>query len=98
MKLSELAKTPKLIPILIDKEEIVEKYGDSLEFYMYDRQPLDIFSKMANADQDNAGEYLNILKNVILDEEGNQVITDDKTLPMDVLTEAMVLIGDKLGK
>lgn len=98
MKLSELAKKPQLIKLTIEKEEIIEKYGDALDFYMYDRQPLDIFSKMADVNTDNAGEYINILKNVILKEDGTPVISEEEVLPMDVLTEAMVLIGDRLGK
>jgi len=98
MKLSELAKKPQLIKLTIEKKDIVEKYGDALEFYMYDRQPIDIFSKMADITSDNAGEYINILQNVILREDGSPVITEEEILPIDVLTEAMVLIGDRLGK
>ena len=40
MKLSELAKKPQLQKITITDEALVEKYGDELEFFIYDRQPL----------------------------------------------------------
>lgn len=98
MKLSELAKKPQLVEITIDKKELVEKYGDALTFYMYDRQSLDVFSKLANATQDNIGEYMNILTDIILNEDGNPVMADGHVLPIDVMTEAMSLIGQKLGK
>jgi len=98
MKLSELAKKPQLVEITIDKEELVEKYGDALTFYMYDRQSLDVFSKLANATQDNVGEYMNILTDIILKEDGEPVMADEHVLPIDVMTEAMSLIGQKLGK
>jgi hypothetical protein len=39
-----------------------------------------------------------MLAQLILDAEGNPVMTDDKVLPIDVLTEAVKLIGDTLGK
>lgn len=98
MKLSELAKEPQLIKLTIDEPKIVEKYGDELEFYMYDRQSIDIFSKLADVNEDNIGGYIPILQNIILNEDGRPVITDAEVLPMDVLTEAMKIIGEKLGK
>lgn len=98
MKLSELAKQPQLVKLTITKEELVEKYGDELEFYMYDRQSLDVFSKLANATTDNVGEYMSILSDIILKEDGTPVMNGDMVLPIDVMTEAMHLIGQKLGK
>jgi len=98
MKLSELATKPKLIELTISKQELVEKYGDELTFFMYDRQSLDIFTKLANATQDNIGEYMNILKDIIVNEDGKPVMDLDNVLPIDVLTEAMSLIGERLGK
>lgn len=98
MKLAELAKKPQLEKITITNKEIVEKYGEELEFYIYDRQPLDIFTKLAAVSKDNAGNYVDLLKQIILDENGKPIVTDELTLPIDVLTEAMKLIGDHLGK
>jgi hypothetical protein len=98
MKLSELAKEPQLVKLTITNKDLVEKYGDELEFYMYDRQSLDVFTKLANATQDNVGEYMTILKDIIMNEEGVPVMNGEMVLPIDVLTEAMKLIGEKLGK
>ena len=98
MKLSELAQKPQLQKITITNEAIVEKYGEELEFYIYDRQPLDIFTKMADLGEANAGEYIHVLKDIILDEHGSPVCSHDMVLPIDVLTEALKLIGEHLGK
>jgi len=98
MKLSELAQKPKLQKITIDQEALVAKYGDELEFFIYDRQPLDIFTKLAAVNEGNVAEYIVILRDLILNEEGNPVMTDEKSLPLDVMTESMRLIGDHLGK
>ena len=98
MKLSELAQKPQLQKITITNEAIVEKYGEELEFYIYDRHPLDIFTKMADLGEANAGEYIHVLKDIILDEHGSPVCSDDMVLPIDVLTEALKLIGEHLGK
>jgi hypothetical protein len=98
MKLAELSQKPQLINILIDKKELVDKYGEELEFYIYDRQPLDIFSKLANATQDDVAGATMLLKDLILDEDGQAVIADGRVLPIDVMIEAVRLIGDRLGK
>ncbi len=98
MKLSELAKKPQLQKITITKPALVEKYGDELDFYIYDRQPLDVFTKLADVDQDNIGHYIDILQDLILNEDGEKVTTEELVLPIDIMTEAMTLIGEHMGK
>lgn len=98
MKLAELSQKPQLIKITIDKSELVEKYGDELEFFVYDRQPLDVFGKLANAQEGDISHMLGMLKDLILDDNGDQVMTDERILPMDCLVEAVKLIGERLGK
>lgn len=97
MKLSELSQKPKLINIVIDKKEIVKKYGEELEFHIYDRQPLDVFTKLANAKEDTAG-VTELIQEMILDENGKPVVTDGNVLPLDVIMEAVTLITQELGK
>ena len=97
MKLSDLSQKPKLIKIIIDKKEIVEKYGEELEFHIYDRQPLDVFTKLANAKEDTAG-VTELIQDMILDEQGDPVVKDGNILPLDVIMEAVTLITSELGK
>jgi len=97
MKLSELSQKPKLIQILINNKDIVKKYGEELEFHIYDRQPLDVFTKLANAKEDTAG-VTELIQEMILDEEGNPVVKDGNVLPLDVIMEAVTLITKELGK
>jgi|DEB0MinimDraft_10_1074344.scaffolds.fasta_scaffold13674_6 hypothetical protein len=98
MKLKDLSKEPQLIKILITKEDLVEKYGDELEFFVYDRQSLDTFTKLANAKEGELGQMTDLLKQMILDEEGNPVMTDKEVLPMDVMMESLRLVSEELGK
>lgn len=98
MKLADLAQKPQLTKLTINKPELVEKYGDEIEFHMYDRQPLDVFSKMANASTDDLDTYFSLLTQIILKEDGTPVMSDDNVLPVDVMTEAMKIIGENLGK
>lgn len=98
MQLEQLAVQPKLTKLTISEPKIVEKYGEELEFYVYDRQKLDVFAKMATITEDNAMQYSTILTDLILNEKGEPVMSEDKILPIDVLTEAIKLIGELLGK
>jgi len=98
MKLSEIATKPKLNKIVLDKEEIVSIYGEPLEFYIYDRQPLEVFGRLANAEKENFADVANLMKDLILDEEGNPVMSEDKQLPFDVLVETMAKVSEHLGK
>ena len=98
MELGQLAQKPQLVKLTIDEETIVEKYGDALEFYMYDRQPLDVFAKLANFDQNDPGGIIHLLQQVILNKEGEAVMKDGLQLPMDVVVECIKVAGDTLGK
>jgi hypothetical protein len=98
MQLEKLAVQPKLQKLTISEPKIVEKYGEELEFYVYDRQRLDVFAKMATITEENAMQYSTILTDLILNDKGEPVMSDDKVLPIDVLTEAIKLIGEMLGK
>ena len=98
MNLSELAIKPQLIKLTVTEPKIVEKYGEELEFWVYDRQSLDVFAKMSTITEDNALQYTDMLSGMILDSEGKPVMSDDKILPIDVMVEAIKLVGETLGK
>ena len=98
MNLKDLAQKPTLIELKVTEPTIVEKYGDELSFYVYDRQPIDVFAKLATMQEANPLEFTDMLAKLILDADGNPVMSEDKVLPIDVLTEAVKLIGETLGK
>ena len=99
MKLAELSKKPQLVKLTINNPELVKKYGEELEFYMYDRQPLHVFSQIAKSSKtDDIGQYLQLLLETIKNEDGSPVMTEEQLLPLDLMTEAMKLIGEHLGK
>lgn len=99
MNISELAQKPKLVKLILDDKTITEKYGEALEFYVLDRQPLNTFAQLAGANpEENFSSIANIMSELILDEAGNKVISEDKVLPMDVLMSAIKSISETLGK
>lgn len=98
MKLSELASKPKLTEIIIDDEAIVEKYGEELQFYILDRLPLETYTNIASIKQEDAAEMYAVVKDLILDQDGQPVIQGENVLPIDVMNAAMVKVTESLGK
>lgn len=98
MKLSALASKPQLIKVEINDETIVQEFGEPLEFYTWDRQPLDTFMKLANATQTDPGTMIDIVRKLILDENGKEIISKEQMLPTQVLVKVIAKIVEMLGK
>jgi hypothetical protein len=98
MKITQLAAKPQLVKITLDTPELVEEFGEAVDFWTWDRQPLDVFMKLASSNgTDNSG-LVNVLRTLILDETGQQVIQGEVTIPTKILVAAMAAITDVLGK
>jgi len=98
LKLTQLASKPQLIKITLNTEAILAKYGDELEFFIYDRQPIDQFIKMATTGQENYGEMIRMVNDLVLDEHGDLVLGEGETLPNDVMMNVIGAVVERLGK
>lgn len=98
MKLKDLAAKPKLIPITLDSEDIIAQYGEALEFYVWDRQPIQKFIKVATTMNTDYAEAVSMMNEMILDEDGKAVCKDGFTLPSGVMTAAIHKVIEQLGK
>lgn len=98
MNIKELTATPQLIKFTLDDEDITSKYGDAVDFWAWDRQPLDYYFKMAAGGENNVEAVLEIAKSMILDDEGKPVMEDDQVLPPDIAVKAFNLVITSLGK
>ena len=98
MKISQIASKPQLIKLVVDKPSIVEEFGETIEFWTWDRQPLETFMKLASINNEDPKQIIDIVRTMILDENGKQVIDGEVMLPTRVLLEMIQLIVEKLGK
>jgi hypothetical protein len=98
MKLSQIAAKPQLIMMTIDDEETVKEFGEPLEFYTWDRQPMDTFMQLATVSNKDPNVMLNIVRTLILDEQGKEILTADAMLPSHVLLRVIARVVDLLGK
>ena len=98
MKLSQLTARPQLVLITLDDEDIIKEYKEAIEFYTWDRQPMDTFMRLDSATQENTGTIVDIVKTLILDEHGQMILKDDAMLPTNVLMKAITRVTEMLGK
>jgi len=100
MKLAEITATPKLIKITLDEEAIIEQYGEELEFYTWDRQPMEKYLGLVGTEvtADNMPALIEFCKQMILDETGTPIMQGDEILPSYVMSLAINRVVTNLGK
>lgn len=98
MNLSEILAQPKLIPISIDDKDTQKEYGEPVVFYTWDRQPMHIFLQLAATETTNTESVIKICKQLILDQNGNELLKDDSMLPTKILMKAIAKVTEILGK
>ena len=98
MKLSQLTAKPQLIEVSIDDEDTIKEFSEPITFHTWDRQPMDVFMKLANATSNDTSSIIGIVKTLILDEKGKEILKDDAMLPTHVLMKAITKVTDLLGK
>jgi hypothetical protein len=98
MKINQLCSKPQLVKLTLDSKEVIKTFGEPIDFWTWDRQPLDLFMKLAANPGTNPADMIDIVRTLILDEQGIQVIQGDNMLPGKVLIEAMNKIVELLGK
>jgi hypothetical protein len=98
MKLTQLAAKPQLVKVEITDEDVVKEFGESLEFWIWDRQPMDKFIRLAQMKGEDMSELIAAVNDMVLDEEGNAVVKDGLVLPTNVMTKVIGKVVETLGK
>jgi hypothetical protein len=98
MKLSQLTAKPQLIDIHIDDEDTIKEFGEAIEFWTWDRQPMDTFMKLANSSGNDISNIIGVVRTLILDEKGKEILKDDEMLPTHILMKAIGKVTELLGK
>lgn len=100
MNIKELATEPQLIKVVLDDEDIVTDFGEPLEFYAWDKQPIERFLQFAGkkVTEDNLDAVISFAKEMILDENGERVLKDNLILPASVMSRCITAVMSQLGK
>jgi hypothetical protein len=99
MDIKQLAKKPQLVEIIIDDEDIVKTYGETITFYMMDFVNINTYFDFFKSQNEKDGETLNhLLKQIILKSDGTPALADEEGLPIDISIAALTKINETLGK
>ena len=98
MKLTQLAAKPQLIKIELQDDETIAEFGEPIEFWIWDRQPMKKFIRLVNVQDENYEEMINIVEKLVLDESGMPFLRDDNILPTRVMSRVVQAVIEKLGK
>lgn len=100
MKLKQLASKPQLVRVVLNDEDTIKEYGDEIEFWVWDKQPLAKFIKFANvtADSESFPELVEFCSQLILDEAGEPVIGEGEVLPAAIMVRCINRVVEQLGK
>jgi hypothetical protein len=98
LKLTQLAAKPQLVKLTINHPHIVEKYGDELEFHIYDRRNIEDFVQIATASANDQAGMVKMISRLIMNEDGKPALKADETLPDDVMMAVVNAVVDQLGK
>tara|TARA_R110002020_G_scaffold475648_1_gene711503 strand:- start:2589 stop:2894 length:306 start_codon:yes stop_codon:yes gene_type:complete len=99
-QLKELATKPQLIKVTLDDKDTIKDYPEGLEFYVWDKQPLEHFIKIATSTQDSSNypEMVELCAAMVLDEEGAPVMQDGLILPGAIMLKCVNKVVEQLGK
>lgn len=97
MKLSQLAAKPQLIKLTLDDDAIMEKYGEAIEFYVHDRQPMETYMALSQLDPNDINAIAGTVVPLILNEDGSRMIDPEGILPIDVLVKTVEAVVLNLG-
>jgi hypothetical protein len=98
MKLNQLVANPQLIKCEINDEDTIKEFGEPLEWWVWDRQPISTFMRFAGSDVTSGEQIMSIMKDMILDEQGQPLLKGEATLPTAVLMRVMNKMTEVLGK
>jgi hypothetical protein len=98
MNLKQLAAKPQLIKLVLDDEDTIKEFGEPLDFYIYDRQPIDMFVKLAGLTQSDLSSIVTIVNDMILDESGAKIVDGEMVLPQKLYMRVVEKVVKQLGE
>ena len=96
--ISEFAKKPQLVEIVLDNEDIINEFGEAVIFYMHDYVDINTYFEFFRSQSENGTGLNELLRKIILNAEGQPVLGAYDALPVKLAVGALAKINDNLGK
>jgi hypothetical protein len=99
MDIKKFARKPQLVEVALDDAALVEAYGDTIKFWMYDFVDINTYFDFFRSQSDKNDNQLNaMLRSIILNAEGKPSLEEGDSLPIDIAVAALTKINEILGK
>ena len=99
MDISQIKKKSELVKITVDTDDIVNMFGEPVEFWMYDTLSLSTYFNFYKLQQEEDDTLLySLLRKIILKEDGTYAIADDEVIPTELVIAILFKISEFLGK
>ena len=99
MDISTLAKKPELVKLEISDEDIVKEFGEPITFWIMDQIDVSTYFNFYKFQQNQDSDLLmEVLRKIILKEDGKPAIAKDQILPVNLTLAVLVKVNDFLGK
>jgi hypothetical protein len=99
MEISKLATKPQLVEIVLDDADILESCGEPITFWMKEHLDLKTYFDFYKFQKESSeDELMQIMRKIILKEDGQAALTDDDILPVNITLAALVKINETVGK
>lgn len=99
MDIKQFAKKPQLTEVILDDAALVEQYGESIKFWMYDFVDINTYFDFFRSQSDkNNGQLNAMLRSIILNERAEPALAEGESLPIDIAVAALTKINEILGK
>ena len=96
--LTEFAKQPQLIEMVLDSDDIIAEYGEPIVFYMKDYVGINTYFDFFRAQSDKGGQIDTLLRMIVLNEKGEPALDADKALPVDIAVAVLAKVNENMGK
>lgn len=96
--LTEFAKKPQLIEIVLDDADIVEEFGEPVVFYIKDYVDITTYFDFYKAQAEERHRLNEVLNRLVLDKDGNPMLQPDEVLPLNLSVSVLAKINDNMGK
>lgn len=99
MDIAKLAQKPQLQKMILDDNDIVERFGEPIIFWIYDHMGISTYFNFYKLQQSEDDNLLNeLLRKLILKEDGTPALGPDEVLPVQLVLSILMRINEFLGK
>ena len=83
----------------MDDAEVIEQYGETIEFHMLDQMSISTYFEFYRLQQDQDSDKLNdLLRKIVLKDDGTPALSEEEIFPVDLTLGLLVKINEFLGK